>query len=147
VYDPALTEPLARVLGELGARAALVVHGHGGADELNTSGPNRVSHLRDGAVRTYDFDPAGLGFERAPLGELRGGSPDENANTLRAVLSGQLDGARRSAVLLNAAAAIAAETGDFPEAVAEARAALDSGAALGKLDALVAYSQAHVQNA
>jgi anthranilate phosphoribosyltransferase len=147
VYDPALTEPLARVLGELGARAALIVHGHGGTDELNTSGPNRVSHLKDGAVRTYDLDPADLGFDRAPLGDLRGGTPDDNARTLRGVLAGQLDGARRSAVLLNAAAAIAAETGNFPEAIAEAREALDTGAALRKLDALIAHSQAHVQNA
>jgi anthranilate phosphoribosyltransferase len=114
---------------------------------LNTSGPNRVSHLKDGAVRTYDLDPADLGFDRAPLGDLRGGMPDDNARTLRGVLAGQFDGARRSAVLLNAAAAIAAETGNFPEAIAEAREALDAGAALRKLDALIAHSQAHVQNA
>ncbi len=147
VYDPLLTEPLARVLGELGSRAALVVHGHGGTDELNTSGPNHVSHLKDGAVRTYDLDPADLGFERAALADLRGGTPDDNAATLRGLLSGQLNGARRSAVLLNAAAAMAAETGNFPAAIEEAREAMDAGAALGKLEALIAYSQAHAQNA
>lgn len=58
VYSPSLTEPLARVLGDLGARAALVIHGAGGTDELNSCGPNRVSHLKDGAVRTYSLDPA-----------------------------------------------------------------------------------------
>src|SRR5512139_4038178 len=52
VYDSALTEPLARVLGELGARAAFVIHGFGGLDELTPSGANRVSHLKDGTVRT-----------------------------------------------------------------------------------------------
>ena len=62
VYDPALTEPLAHVLGELGSRAAFVIHGDGGTDELNPSGPNRVSHLKDGAVRTFELDPAALGF-------------------------------------------------------------------------------------
>lgn len=141
VYDPALTEPLARVLGVLGSRAAMVIHGAGGTDELSPCGPNRVTHLKDGAVRTYDLDPTELGFERGTVSELRGGTPDENAGVMRAILNGQVNGARRSAVLLNAAAAIAAETGDLPAGVAEAEKALDSGAALGKLEALVAYSK------
>ena len=147
VYDPALTEPLARVLGELGARAALVIHGFGGLDELNPSGANRVSHLKDGVVRTYDLDPLTLGFERAPLEELRGGTPADNAVILRGLLSSRLNGARRASVLLNAAAALAAETGDFVAAVAEASWALDSGAAQQKLEALVAFSQANAQPA
>jgi anthranilate phosphoribosyltransferase len=141
VYDPALTEVLARVLGELGSHAALVIHGAGGADELNPCGLNRVSHLKDGAIRTYELDPAELGFDRIELAELRGGNADDNATHLRNVLNGSVNGARRNAVLLNASAAIAAETGDFPSAVAEATEALDSGAALGKLEALVAYSR------
>ncbi len=57
VFSPALTEPLANVLNELGSKAAMVIHGAGGTDELNTCGINRVSHLKDGAVRTYDLDP------------------------------------------------------------------------------------------
>ena len=64
IYSPALTEPLANVLNELGARAALIIHGAGGTDELNTCGINRISHLKDGAVRTYDLDPAELGLAR-----------------------------------------------------------------------------------
>ena len=141
VYDPALTEPLARVLGELGSRAAFVIHGYGGADELNPCGVNRVSHFQDGAVRTFELDPAELGFARAAFDELRGGSPDDNARILRGLLVNQLNGARQSAVLLNAAAAIAAETGNLAAAVEEVRDALDSGAALQKLNALVEYSQ------
>ena len=141
VYDPALTEPLARVLGELGSRAAFVIHGYGGADELNPCGVNRVSHFQDGAVRTFELDPAELGFARAAFDELRGGSPDDNARILRGLLGNQLNGARQSAVLLNAAAAIAAETGNLAAAVEEVRDALDSGAALQKLNALVEYSQ------
>src|SRR5712692_3522313 len=141
VYDPALTEPLARVLSSLGSRAAFVIHGYGGTDELNPCGPNRVSHLKDGAVRSFEIDPADLGFERGAVSELRGGTPDENAAVMRGLLGGQVNGARRSAVLLNAAAAIAAETDDLPAAVAEAEKALNSGAALAKMEALVAYSQ------
>jgi anthranilate phosphoribosyltransferase len=141
VYDPALTEPLARVLVELGARAALVVHGPGGTDELNSSGPNRVSHLKDGVVRTYDLDPLDLGFPPASLADLRGGAPDDNAATLRGILGGSVNGARKSVVLLNAAAALAAETGNFPAAVEETREALESGAALRKLEGLIEYSR------
>lgn len=141
VYSPALTEPLAHVLKELGARAALVIHGAGGTDELNPLGPNRVSHLQDGAVRTYDLDPAEYGFPRASLDDLRGGTPEESAQMMRDLLAGKLHGARRDAVLLNAAATLAAETADFHFALAEARESLESGAALAKLNQLVAFSQ------
>ena len=75
------------------------------------------------------------------MSDLKGGTPDENAAILRGILSGQVNGAQRSAVLLNAAAAIAAETGDLPGAVAEAKHGLDSGAALGRLEALLDYSR------
>ncbi len=141
VYDPALTEPLARVLGALGARAALVIHGYGGVDELNTAGPNRVTHLKDGAVRTFSLDPQRLGFQPSRLDDLRGGAPEANAALLRGILEGRENGARRGAVLLNAAAAIAAATGDFPAAVEEARQALESGAAVRKLDGLIEFSR------
>jgi len=141
VYAPSLTEPLANVLADLGARAALVIHGAGGTDELNTSGPNRISHLKDGAVRTYSLDPAELDLPRATVADLRGGTPEESAVMMRDLLGGKLNGARRDAVLLNAAAALAAETGDFKSALAEARAAFEAGKALAKLDALIEYSQ------
>jgi anthranilate phosphoribosyltransferase len=143
VYHAALTEPLARVLGELGSRAAFVIHGAGGTDELNPCGPNRVSHLRAGAVETFELEPMELGMERATVADLRGGSPDESAEMMRALLGGTSNGARRDAVLLNAAAALAAETGDFKTALAEAKESLVSGAALKKLNALIAYSEAH----
>jgi anthranilate phosphoribosyltransferase len=141
VYSPALTEPLAQVLNELGSRAALVIHGAGGTDELNTCGVNRVSHLKDGAVRTYDLDPTQFGFGPATVADLRGGTPDESAVMMRELLSSKLNGARRESVLLNAAATIAAESSDFHSALAEARDALDSGNALAKLNALVEFSQ------
>jgi anthranilate phosphoribosyltransferase len=141
VYAAALTEPLANVLKELGSRAALIIYGAGGTDELNTTGINRISHLKDGAVKTYDLDPAELGMSLATIEDLRGGTPDESATMMRDLLSGKLKGARRDSVLLNAAAALAAETGDFKSALVEAEASLDSGAALAKLNALVEYSK------
>ncbi|MGH8245869.1 MAG: anthranilate phosphoribosyltransferase, partial [Gammaproteobacteria bacterium] len=109
VFNPDLTEPLAHVLNELGSRAALVIHGHGGTDELTPCGPNRISQLKDGAVRTYDLDPAELGLARATVADLRGGTPEESAVMMRDLLGGKLTGARRDAVLLNAAGALAAE--------------------------------------
>ena len=141
VFDPELTEPMARVLAELGGRAALVVHGHGGLDELTTSGPNRVSHLQQGRVRTYILDAQALGLRRASAELLRGGDPQENARMMRAILTGEDDSPRRDVVLLNAAAALASESGDFRAGLEEARAALESGAAYEKLQALVHFSQ------
>src|SRR5512142_1142899 len=141
VYAPALTEPLANVLKELGSRAALVIHGAGGTDELNTRGVNRISHLKEGAVRTYELDPSQFGFKTATVQDLRGGTPDESAAMMRDLLGCKLNGARRESVLLNAAAALAAETGDFKSSLQEAAASLDSGKALAKLNALVEFSQ------
>src|SRR6266498_2969911 len=141
VYDANLTEPLAQVLNELGSKAALVIHGANGLDELNTTGVNRVSHLRDGGVETYDLNPADLGLAASTVQDLRGGTPDESAVMMRELLNNKLNGARRDAVLLNAAAALAAETGDFKSAIDEAAVSLNSGQALAKLDTLVEYSQ------
>jgi anthranilate phosphoribosyltransferase len=145
VYAPSLTEPLAHVLADLGARAALVIHGAGGTDELNSCGLNRISHLKDGAVRTYSLDPAEFGLARAQVADLSGGTPDESAAILRGLLAGKLNGARRDAVLLNAAGALAAESDDFRTGLTEAREAFDSGAALRKLDALIEFSQSFPQ--
>lgn len=142
VYDPRLTHTMAEVLGALGGQAAFVVHGEGGLDELTTGGINRVSHLRNGRVTTYDFDSVGLGLRRARRDELRGGDPVENARMLRAILAGEDRSPRRDVVLLNAAAALAVGHGDLLEGLREAECALDSCAALDKLEALIALSRA-----
>jgi anthranilate phosphoribosyltransferase len=140
VFDPDLTQPLAEVLGELGTRAAFVVHGYGGMDELNTLGPNRVSHLKEGTVTTMTLDPEMLNLPRGDMAELVGGPPEHNARILRGVLNGSLNSTRKNAVLLNAAAALAAESGDLREGLARAKESLESGAALKKLDELVEFS-------
>ncbi len=145
VFDARLTEPLAHVLNELGSKAALVIHGANGLDELNTTGVNRVSHLKGGAVETYELHPTDLGLAESTVQDLRGGTPDESAVMMRDLLSCKLNGARRETVLLNAAAALAAETGDFKSALAEAIASLDNGNALNKLNALVDFSQSFIQ--
>jgi len=143
VYDPDLTETLARVLGTLGSEAAFVVHGSGGLDELTTTGLNRVSVLRDERVETRTFDPADLGFPRARLSDLRGGDARENAAITREILSGRLNGARRDVVVLNAAAALVAggEAQSLPEGIRLAKHSLDRGSAERVLDHLVEFTQ------
>jgi anthranilate synthase/phosphoribosyltransferase len=143
VYDPAWTEPLAQVLGALGSQAAFVVHGADGLDELSTTGPNRVSALRDGRVETITLDPADLGFARARAADLSGGSAEENAVITRGILSGTLNGARRDVVVLNAAAALVAggQSKTLREGIRQAKHSLDSGAALQTLDHLIEFSQ------
>jgi anthranilate phosphoribosyltransferase len=141
VYDPVLTEPLARVLGSLGGKAAFVVHGYGGLDELTTAGRNVVSHLKDGEVHTYELDPQNLGLRRANQADFLGGNPAENAAILRDILSGKDASSRRDVVLLNAAAALAAESGDLEAGLAEAERSIDSQAALSKLDRLINFTQ------
>ncbi len=145
VFDPDLTPTLAEVLGELGGRAAFVVHGAGGLDELTTSGPNKVSHLKDGRVNTFELDARDLGL-RPVNGQLRGGDPAQNAARMRALLSGEETTPLRDVILLNAAAALAVETGDLETGLASARQSLESGAALGKLEALVVKSQEYVMS-
>ena len=140
VAEAQWTHVMAEVLGALGGRAALVVHGYGGVDELTTAGPNRVSHLKDGRVETYDLDARDLGLRPASLADLHGGPPEENARMLRALLAGEDRSPRRDVVLLNAAAALAVENGDLVTALYEAEEALESGAALQRLEALVAFS-------
>lgn len=149
VYDAALTEPLAHVLRGLGAQAAFVVHGAHGLDELSTAGENQVSELRDGEIRTYTLDPRELGFERCAPDALRGGDPQENAAITRRILSGEMDGGKRDVVLLNAAAALVASGAaeSLADGVRLAAESLESGAALSKLEALIAYSQRFAQPA
>jgi anthranilate phosphoribosyltransferase len=141
VYDPALTEMMARVLGALGSQAAYVVHGADGLDELSTTGPNRVTQLRDGAVRTFFLDPLDLGLPHARLEDLQGGDARQNAAVFRAVLDGA-PGPQRDVVLLNAAACLVVGglASELHAGLALAAQSIDSGAARAKLDALVAYS-------
>ena len=141
VYAPELVHTVADALAALDSRRAFVVHGAYGVDELSPSGPNIVCEVAAGEVRERVIDPVELGIEPCDPAELRGGTPEENAATTRAVLAGA-PGGKREAVLLNAAGAIAAagHADDLAEGLELAREALDSGAALARLEELVAFS-------
>ncbi len=145
VYSAELAPVIAEVLSRLGTARAFVVHGAGGIDELSPAGPNLVCEVEDGTVRSRTIDPLDLGIARCAPGDLRGGTPEDNATAIRDVLRGEA-GPHRDAVLLNAAGAVAAagHAGDLGEGLALATAAVDSGAAAGRLDDLVAFSRAEV---
>jgi anthranilate phosphoribosyltransferase len=143
VYSPTLVRTIAEVLAQLGARRAFVVHGAGGIDELSPVGPNLLCEVVDGAVHERELDPAAeLGLPRCSVEDLRGGTPEENSTAIREVFAGA-DGGRRSAVLLNAAGAIAAagHAADLREGLELARRAIDSGAASMRLEQLIAFSR------
>jgi anthranilate phosphoribosyltransferase len=144
VPSPHLVDVLARTLVELGADRAFVVHGHGGLDEISPAGPTRVAEVRGGRVREFEITPEELGVAPGPVEDLRGGDADRNAALLKEVLRGER-GARRSAVLLNAGAAIAAAEvcESIRDGVRLAEQAIDSGAALERLEQFVRTSAAH----
>jgi anthranilate phosphoribosyltransferase len=142
VYSPSLTEPLARVLAELGTHRAFVVHGADNLDEISNTGESKVSEVREGLVRSYVVRPEDVGLPRAAIADLQGGDREQNAEIIRAILAGE-PGPKRDIVLMNAAAALAAggKAQDLKEGVGLAARSIDSGAARGTLDALVELSR------
>ena len=144
VYDLRLVEPMARVLGALGAVRAWTVHG-AGLDELTTTGETHVAEWRDGAVRLFTVTPEAVGLRRADIAELRGGDPPQNAQAVRDLLDGKKD-AYRDVVALSAAAAflIGDVVETLREGVARAEAAIDDGRARAALDRLAAITNSAV---
>jgi anthranilate phosphoribosyltransferase len=142
VYDAALTDTIAEVLGRLGSREAFVVCGEGSFDEISICGPTRISHLKDGKVLTNEIAPEDYGLKRATPDDIRGGDAEQNAQIIRDILAGQ-EGPKRDMVLLNAASAFVAagRDSDFKAAIQRAATTIDSGSAREKLDSLVEFTQ------
>ena len=143
VYSPSIARTIAEALVRLDARRAYVVHGAHGIDELSPAGPNLVCEVQNGEVREYTLDPTDLGVPRCDPSELTGGDPQRNADAMRRVLSGEDQSGHRSAVLLNAAGAIAASghATDLREGLSAAREAIDSGKATERLNDLLVFSK------
>jgi anthranilate phosphoribosyltransferase len=143
VYDAELVEPLARVLSNLGVKNAMVVYGQDGLDEISMSSPTSVCELRNGAFRSYVIEPEQFGFRRCKKEDLAGGSPADNAEITRAILSGQT-GPRRDAVILNSAAAISIARPELSlmDGVQIAGKIIDSGKALAQLERFIELSAA-----
>ena len=141
VYAAYLVEPLAQVLISLGVKRGMVVYGTDKLDEISLSAPTKVCEIKDGWFKSYTIKPEDFGFERCTKDDLRGGTPEENAQITRDILAGK-QGHKRNAVLLNAGAALyiggrAESLGDGVKLAAEL---IDSGKALETLDKVIEVS-------
>lgn len=142
VYDAYLLEPVAKVLASLGVTNALVVYGRDRLDEVSPSAETAVCELKNGYYRTTVVKPEDFGLPRGKKEELVGGTPDENAQITRDILSGKIRGTKRNAVLLNAGLALyaAQQVPTMQEGVALAAKTIDSGAARQKLEQYIEAS-------
>jgi anthranilate phosphoribosyltransferase len=136
-------EPMAHVLKNLGSECVWVAHGSDGLDEITTSGPTYVAALENGQVRTFEINPEDVGLDRAKPDALRGGDADANAKALLGVLQGN-KGPYRDIAILNAAAALvfSGRAEDLKDGAAMATRSIDTGEAEGRLDRLIAVSNA-----
>ncbi len=144
VADPRMLDVMVETLGRLGSDRVLAFHGHGGLDELATSGPSQVVELKGGRTEKWVIEPGELGLEASSLEAVAGGTPEDNAATIREVLSAA-KGPRRDIVLLNAAAGLlaAGRGSDMTEGLQAAAESIDSGAAAHALDLLIATSTSY----
>lgn len=135
VYDRSLVEPLARVLTSLGVKRGMVAYGEDKLDEISLSAPTFICEFDQGNYKSYTIRPEDFGFSQCTKEDLRGGTPEENAQITLSVLKGE-KGQKREAVLLNAGAAlfIGEKAGSFAEGVKLAEEIIDSGRALQKLE-------------
>ncbi|MCL2762359.1 MAG: anthranilate phosphoribosyltransferase [Treponema sp.] len=141
VYERELVEPLAQVLCNLGVKNAMVVYGEDGLDEISLSAPTFICEVKNGWVRSYTITPEQFGFERCKKEDLLGGTPQENAAILRALLQGEKSPKRNAAVLNAAAAMFITGTYESIEAAVKiANDVIDSGKALQKLDDFIRFS-------
>ena len=143
VYDAKLTELFAGTLRELGAKHAMVVHGHDGLDEISCCEPTRVSELRDGVITSYELYPEMLLGNTFDRSEIAGGDAKRNAEIMLNVLNGKDRGAPRAVVLLNAGATICVggKAATLQEGMKLAEESIDSGRALEKLNILIRESR------
>lgn len=141
VYDEYLVEPLAQVLISLGVNHGMVVYGQDRLDEISMSAPTTVCEIKDGWIRRYVITPEHFGLTRCTKEDLRGGTPAENADITRAILSGE-KGPKRDAVLLNAGASlyIGSKAKSLQEGVLLAGELLDSGAVAKTLEKVIEVS-------
>jgi anthranilate phosphoribosyltransferase len=143
VYDPNLTETMARVLKNLGIKKGLVVHGEDTLDEISITGKTKVTEFKDGGIKAYFIKPEDFGLKRGKLIEIEGGEKKQNAEIILEILKGAR-GAKRDITVLNAAAVfmIAGMAKDFDEGIELANQSIDSGEAFNKLERLIEFTNA-----
>ena len=143
VYKPEILDTVSHVAKELGYTNAMFVHGLDGLDEISLLGKTRINELKNGEITTYEIAPEDLGLTRCTLEEIKTGSPKENADTIKNVFSGKILGAKRDAILLNAAGAlmVGGKVDNFKQGISLANDLIDSGAATKKLASLSEMSK------
>lgn len=143
VYDPLLTETLARVMAHLKVKRAFVVWSEDGMDEVSLSSKTKVSELKDGEVQTYWFRPEELNLERSSLSDIKGGDRKTNAAIMLDILRGKERGAKRKVVLLNSAFCLLGTgmVSSLKEGIKLAAELIDSGKAIDKLNQLIEFSR------
>ena len=141
VYDEYLVEPLAQVLINLGVKRGMVVYGQDKLDEISMSAPTKICEIKDGWFTSYVITPEKFGFERCTKADLKGGTPEENAQITRDILGGK-PGHMRNAVLMNAGAALYLydKADSLKNGIALAAELIDSGAALKTLEKTIEVS-------
>ena len=143
VYDASLVEPLAKVLSNLGVKRGMVVHGNDGLDEISAVTTTTVCEFNDGTFNTYTLDPTAYGFTLCDKSELVGGTPEENAQITKDILSGKITDGKRTAVILNAGAALHITNRiSLEEGFALAADILANGSGLKKLEDFIAATNA-----
>ena len=144
VYKPELLSQVATVAKEIGYTRAMFVHGLDGLDEISLIGKTRILELKDGALHEYEIAPEDFGLARCTLEQIKTGTPEDNAATIRGVFDGSIRDARRDAVLLNAAGAliIGDKATDFADGIKKVAKLIDSGRAMETLEKLVEKSNA-----
>jgi anthranilate phosphoribosyltransferase len=142
VYERSLTQKLAETLLLLGVARAMVVHSLDGLDEISSITPTQVSEVNNGRITSYLIDPLAYGFAVGDRTVYQGGTPAENAAISLKILRGE-QGFKRDIVLINAAAGlvVADKVANLADGLVMAADSIDSGAALGKLEALKLFSQ------
>ncbi len=140
VFDGSRMQIITEALRNLGVERALVVHGEDGMDEITLAARTRVSELRDGTISEYVLSPEDFGIERAAGAELEGGGPEENAEIIRSIFRGELNGPKRNAAVLNAGAAlyVGKAASSINDGVSLAGEIIDSGRAAAKLEEMKA---------
>lgn len=140
VYKPELLMPMTKALTKLGVKRGMAVYGKDKLDEISVSAPTKVVEFSGDEYKEYEITPEQFGFTRHEKSELQGGTPAENAEAARKILSGE-KGAGRDAVLLNAGAALHIARGiPIEEGIKLAAETIDSGAALSTLEKYIAVS-------
>ena len=142
VYDEYLVEPLAQVLADLGVKRGMVVYGQDKLDEISLSSPTTICEIKDGWYRTRVIRPEDFGFETCKKEDLVGGEPAENAEITRRILSGEEQGPKRNATLLNAGAAlyIGGKADSMEAGIELAKALIASGKATETLNKFIEVS-------